>query len=444
MEAMPKADVRGPGAPDPANWEQTVICIDLKSFYASVECVDRGLDPFTTDLVVADPTRSANTICLAATPSIKAKGVSSRSRLGQIPDGLEYLVAVPRMRRYMEASAAVVRTYLGFVAPCDLHVYSIDESFIDATSYLRLYGCSAHQLARRMMRAVMREHGLAATAGIGPNMFLAKVALDICAKHAPDGIGLLDQQTFRHEMWFHRPITDFWGIGPGIQRRLARYGVQDLAGVCALRPDTLRREFGVNAEYLIDHAWGLEPCTVSQARAWQPRSRSLSNGQVLMRNYAVDEARTVLKEMAHQSALRLVAEGRACAGVGVWVSYAQPVLRVDGREAWGASAARKLPRPQAACVPIESALLDAFDDVVDATAQVRRIGVELTGLMPAQAVQPTLFEEDPEGDARARNLADAEAAVQARFGANALLRGTSYMPAANARERNCQVGGHRA
>lgn len=231
-----------------------VMCIDLKSFYASVECADRGLDPFVTNLVVADPDRSANTICLAITPAMKALGVRNRCRVRDIPEGIDYMVAVPRMRRYMEASGQIVAAYLELVSAEDVHVYSIDECFIDAAPYLRLYRTDARTFARKLMDAAFRVTGVTATAGIGENMFQAKVALDICAKHAPDGIGQLDAESFKREVWFHRPITDVWGIGPGIARRLAKHGAYDLAGVCATNPKVLHREFGKNAEHLIDHA----------------------------------------------------------------------------------------------------------------------------------------------------------------------------------------------
>ena len=211
-------------------WERTYLCIDLKSFYASVECTDRGLDSFATDLVVADPERSANTICLAITPSMKAKGVRNRCRVRDIPAGMAYITAVPRMRRYMEVSAEIYRTYLEFVSAEDAWPYSVDECFLDATPYLGLYGTDARTLARRMVAAVRGRTGIAATAGVGPNLFLAKVALDITAKHAGDGIGVLDEESFRREVWFHHPITDIWGMGPGTARRLAQRRIFDLAG----------------------------------------------------------------------------------------------------------------------------------------------------------------------------------------------------------------------
>lgn len=413
---------------------RTCLCIDLKTFYASVECADKGLDPFTTNLVVADPTRSENTICLAITPAMKALGVKNRCRIRDIPAGIDYLVAMPRMRRYMEVSSQVVSIYRRFVAPADLHVYSVDECFMEAAPYLALYRTDARMLAHRMIDAVRRETGITATAGIGDNLFLAKAALDILAKHAPDGIAQLDQKSFRRRLWFHRPITDIWGIGPGTARRLARMGAVDLAGVCAIAPERLRREFGKNATYLIDHAWGLEPCTVADIKAYVPRGHSLSNGQVLMRDYAADEARTVVKEMAAESALELFEKDLCCSGVSLYVGYAG---------FGGAGGSRRLPRPMASRKALTKELLDLFAVHVDERQGIRRVMLGFSGLVPASQVQPTLFDAS-ECDDREQRVAQAAKAVRGRFGANALLLGNSLRDEANARERNLQVGGHRA
>ena len=420
--------------------ERTYICIDLKSFYASVECADRGLDPFKTDLVVADPERSANTICLAITPAMKAKGVRNRCRIREIPDGMAYIAARPRMRRYMEVSAQIYRIYLEFVSSEDIYPYSIDECFVDATAYLRLYGTGARSFASRLIEQVRRETGITATAGIGPNLFLCKIALDISAKHADDGIGMLDERSFRRDIWFHHPITDIWGIGPGIAGRLASRGIYDLAGVCAERPAVLRRMFGKNAEYLIDHAWGLEPCTIAQVRAYEPHTHSMTNGQVLMRDYSFDEARTVLREMIYGSCMDLAEKRLACDSVGLYVGYCVHVDRDDAASAH-AGGQRKLGRVTASERHISEALLALFDETVSRTAHIRRVNIVLGGIVPDRMVTHTLF-DDAEADRREEELARAMVAVRGRFGANALLRGTSLKPGANARERNLQVGGH--
>lgn len=428
---------------------RTYLCIDLKSFYASVECADRGLDPFSTDLVVADPERSANTICLAITPALKAKGVRNRCRVREIPVGLPYLTAVPRMRRYMEVSAEIYRIYLRFVAQEDIHVYSVDECFIDATPYLGRYQLGARAFARKLMGAVRDQTGIAATAGIGPNLFLCKVALDICAKHADDGIGMLDGATFMRDIWFHHPLTDIWGIGHGIARRLAERRIYDLAGICAEDPTVLRRLFGKNAEPLIDHAWGLEPATIADIRGYVPRARSLSNGQVLMRDYSFDEARTIVREMAFGSALDLAEKGCACGSVGLYVGYSRGMLArpedlmAEGVAALHGGGERRLRQPTASEREIARVLLALYDGTVSRRAQIRRVCIALGEVVPAGTGQLSLF-GDAAALARDEEVARAAVRVRRRFGPNALLRGTSLRPEANARERNRQIGGHRA
>ena len=414
--------------------EPVYLCIDLKSFYASVECVDRGLDPFATNLVVADPSRSDKTICLAVSPGLKARGVPGRCRLFEVPRDIPFIVAPPRMRRYIDVSAHIHRIYLDFVAPCDIHVYSIDECFIFATPYLRLYRTSPVSLARMLMDAVFEETGIRATAGIGTNLFLAKVALDILAKKSPTFIGELDVERFRQTIWDHRPITDIWNIGPGIARRLAKYGVYDLRGVARLDPATLYREFGKNARYLIDHALGLESCTIGDIKAYVPKSNSLSNGQVLMRDYRRDEARIVLVEMADELCRRLVDEGGVARGAGLWMAF--------GRNAWPAGAAKERRFPGA--TDSRSTLMAAFTGLYDELAPdvpIRRLGLSLTGVLPAQYRAYDLF-TPPHLPEEERRRAQAVSAVKSRFGRNVILLGSSLLPASTARERNMQVGGH--
>ncbi len=317
--------------------ERTYICIDLKTFYASVECAARGLDPFTQNLVVADTDRGRSTICLAISPAMKRLGVRNRCRLFEIPGDIDYIAAKPRMRHYMEVSARIYGIYLEYVSPQDIHVYSIDECFIDATPYLSLYGLTAREFADELRRAVVARTGITATAGIGPNLFLSKVALDITAKHEEDGIGILDAESFRRDVWRHRPITDIWGIGPGIAERLAKYRVYDLMGVAALDQRILYREFGVNAEYLIDHAHGEEPCTIAEIQAYKPQKSSSVNGQVLPRNYAYKEALTVLREMVENSVLDLVGKGLVTSGISLFVGYGSEAAEVRRLDASGSA-----------------------------------------------------------------------------------------------------------
>lgn len=457
--------------------ERTYLCIDLKTFYASVECADRGLDPFTTNLVVADPARGPSTICLAVTPAMKALGVRNRCRVFDIPPSIRYIKARPRMRHYMEVSAQIYGIYLEYVSPQDIHPYSIDECFIDATPYLKLYGIDARAFAERLRGAVLERTHITATAGIGPNLFLAKVALDITAKHEQDGIGMLDEETFRQKIWPHRPITDIWGIGPGIAARLEKYGVRDLMGVAALDEQILYREFGVNAEYLIDHAFGREPTTIAQIQAYKPAASSYVNGQVLPEGYTFEDAHTILKEMVDASALELVERHEVCERISLSVGYeyvrgaaaedgagagAKPARPAAGAEAGTlftgehgtrriggrrggerAGGSRKLPFRTNSYRKLMGAFDALWDESIDRTRLIRRISVGLGNLMPEEFATVDLF-TDTAAEGREHDLQQAVLAVKGKFGKNALLRGTSLTEKATARERNEQVGGHHA
>lgn len=439
--------------------EKTYICIDLKCFYASVECIDRGLDPFKDRLVVADPERSNTTICLAITPAMKALGVKNRCRVFEIPPGITYIMARPRMRLYMKKSADIYAIYLRYVSPEDVHVYSIDECFIDATPYLDLYDMGARDFARLLMDAVRAETGICATAGVGTNLFLAKVALDITAKHALDNIGFLDEAAFKREIWFHRPLTDIWSIGPGIARRLARYGARDLAGVAALSKETLYREFGVNAEYLIDHAWGQEPCTIAEIQRYKPEGHSMTNGQVLPGDYTFEEARLVLKEMVDASVLEMVEQGVVTERISLMVGYARSVgsfadvelfegehgKRPVSGHRWGLHTGgnRKLDRRTNSRALLTACFEELYDETTRRDVPIRRVNIGFGDLLPEEYGTLTLFDDEAAFE-RERSLQEALVAVRGKFGKNAMLKGMSLREKATARERNEQVGGHRA
>ncbi len=436
--------------------EHAYLCIDLKCFYASVECVDRGYDPFERRLVVADPTRGPKTICLAVSPAMKAAGVRNRCRVFEIPDGVSYEMAKPRMRRYMEVSANIYGLYLRYFSPEDIHVYSVDEVFIDVGPYLALYGKGPRELAVELIELVRRETGICATAGIGTNLFLAKVALDVTAKHAPDNIGELDEERFKCLIWPHRPITDIWGIGPGIARRLAAMGAHDLGGVALLPEKALYDEFGINAELLIDHAWGIEPCTMAEIHAYRPKATSTCNGQVLARDYDFDEARVVLREMVDASVLDLVEKGVVCGHISLSVGHAiergwddaptrtftgEHGTRRIGRDMPRSSASRKLGELTNSRSRLSRYFLDLYDEVVDPNRPIRRLNIGMGGLLPEELSSITLF-TDPQAEGAEHRLAEATIAVKRRFGKNALVRGVSYRPGATGLERNVQVGGH--
>ena len=410
---------------------RTYIAIDLKSFYASVECVERGLDALSVHLVVADPSRTEKTICLAVSPSLKAYGIPGRARLFEVVQAvakinaqrrrnapgrrfrgkssdsralradpsleLDYIVAPPQMAHYMEVSARIYGIYLRHIAPEDIHVYSIDEVFIDATDYLKAYKLSAHDFARKLIREVLAETGITATAGIGPNLYLCKIAMDIEAKHTPpdeDGVRIaeLDEMSYRRKLWGHRPITDFWRVGKGTARKLARYGMFTMGDVarCSLEDeDLLYKLFGINAELLIDHAWGWEPCTIDLIKAYKPENRSFSAGQVLPCAYDCEKARIVVREMADGTALDLVEKRLVTDQLVLTVVYdngnlADPEIRrkYTGpvKEDWYGRSAPKpahgtvnLGRHTSSSRRITDAVLDLYDRIVNPDLLVRRI-----------------------------------------------------------------------
>ena len=454
--------------------EKCYLCIDLKSFYASVECADNGWDPFTTKLVVADPERSQTTICLAVSPALKALGVPGRCRVFEIPKGIDYHMARPRMKRYMEVSTHIYSLYLRYVSPQDIHVYSIDECFIDATPYLSLYHMDAVTFAKTLTQTVFDDTGICATVGIGPNLFLAKVALDITAKHTHDGIGILDETSFKKQLWFHRPITDIWNIGAGIARRLEKYGVYDLAGVCAVEKKTLYKEFGVNAEFLIDHAWGQEPCTIEQIHNYVPEGHSLMNGQVLPCDYTLEETRMVMHEMVDASVLELVQKELVAESISLSIGYARPKGSFDPEGSLNAGlpshtdlphgvgsphgtgtarghrhfyahtgGTRKIGRLTNSARVLRRCFEDLFDETTSDALLIRRISIGFGGLLPEKYATATLF-DDTDAEDKERRRQKAIIAVREKFGKNAMLKGTSLQEKATARERNNQIGGHRA
>ena len=435
--------------------DRQYLCIDLKSFYASVECVDRGLDPLATDLVVADPARTQKTICLAVSPSLKAKGVRNRCRVFEIPKHMRYIMAPPRMARYIEMSAEIYGIYLSWISKDDIHVYSIDEAFFDVTPYLSLYGVSARELGERIRQDVVKRTGIPATCGLGTNLYLAKVALDITAKHSPDFFGELTEETYRTSLWNHQPITDFWRVGAGTARRLADLGIHSIGELALAPQDPIYEAFGIDAEILIDHAWGVEPVEMRHIKAYRPQTHCLTNAQVLSRDYSFDDARVVMKEMADALSLELVEKGKAASSVVVWVGYGltqeeRATLR-DRSDVhyWvgipSDSGSRRFISPTSSRRQIMDAACDLFDECVSRVRKVHRLNVTLDGVIDdeAKGVQMDLF-SDPAALEREHRRQMAVSAVKERFGKNALLKGIDLLPQATARERNEQIGGHRS
>ena len=418
----------------------TYLCIDLKSFYASVECVERGLDPMKARLVVADPERSTGTICLAVSPELKRLGVRNRCRVYEIPKNIDYIMATPRMQRYIDYAAEIYGIYLEHIAPEDMHVYSIDEVFLDVTRYLALYGFTPRQMAAFLMNEVRDRLGIRATCGIGTNLYLAKIALDIHAKHAPDFIAELDEQTYRDTLWTHTPLTDFWRIGPGTVRRLARMGLNTMRDVAHADEDALYKTFGIDAELLIDHAWGRETTTMEDIHHYNARSSSLSSGQVLMRDYAFDEGKVILREMVEQLALDMMAQGVATRSLTIWIGYSG---RIEHRAANGTAAletetnnARTLVR----------AALAVYDRIVAPQLPIRRVNISCNQLVSeTDLYQYSLLDSDTcESLQRDRRLQQTVLELKQKFGKNAVLKGVDLTECATAIERNGQIGGHKS
>ena len=417
--------------------DRQYLCIDLKSFYASVECVERGLDPMTTNLVVADPTRSDKTICLAVSPSMKALGVRNRCRVFEIPKHIDYIMATPRMQKYIDYAAMIYGIYLHYFAKEDIHVYSIDEAFIDVTDYLALYKRTPRALARGLMGQVLKRVGVRATCGVGTNLYLAKIALDVLAKHAPDFIGELDETQYRELLWDHRPLTDFWRIGPGIANRLAHIGVYTMRDLAMCPEDLVYRHFGVDAELLIDHAWGRESTTMADIKAYRSKTSCLSAGQVLMRDYSFQEARVVVKEMIDRLCLDMVKKDVITNSVSLYVGYSSSA-GVPGSH--GSTTVARAVNSDKLLRPAVDAL---YMRVANPFYPIRRLQLSCNHVETQGTVQLSLFDTLAEDEAETE-LQRTVLEITDRYGKNAVLKGMSFTEGATARERNLQIGGHKA
>ena len=486
------------------------IAIDLKSFYASVECVERGLDPLDTCLVVADPTRTEKTICLAVSPALKTYGLGGRPRLFEVVQkvrevnrqrghsgashskkeldankelAVDYLVAQPRMAHYIQYSTRIYEIYLHYIAPEDIHVYSIDEVFIDVTAYLKNYRMTAHELAMKMIREVLKETGITATAGIGTNLYLCKIAMDIVAKKMkPDKDGVriaeLDEMSYRRQLWEHTPLTDFWRVGRGIAERLAIYGILTMGDIarCSIEhEDLLYKLFGVNAELLIDHAWGWEPVTMDMIKAYRPETSSISSGQVLQSPYTAAKARNVVLEMADSLSLDLVDKKLMTDQLVLTIGYdTESLTDKDIRKKYQGKVAtdrygRQVPahahgtanmeRPTSSERILMEKAGGLFDRIVNPDLLVRRITLSANHLMHETDIQPdnravqldlfTDYEKlekewkaEEEVLARERRRQEAVLKIKKKFGKNAILKGLNYADGATQKERNQQIGGH--
>lgn len=410
------------------------LCIDLKTFYASVECVERGLDPFNTNLVVADSNRGKGTICLAISPKMKMLGVKNRCRIFEIPPTIKYIVATPRMKKYIEYSANIYAIYLKYFSKEDIHVYSIDEAFMDVTKYLKLYKLNPIELAKKIIKDIFKTYGITATAGIGTNMYLAKIALDITAKHNPNNIGYLNEEKYKKELWYHKPLSDFWQIGKGIERRLNKMGIFDMYDIAHTTQKRLYKEFVVNAEYLIDHSWGKESCTIADIKAYKPKTNSITNSQVLFEDYSFIKARLVLKEMVELGSLRLIESNLVTDTVGLYIGYSKNTIKATG-------GTRKLTNYTNIYSELLKAFLEIYDKTTDTDIPIRRIGVNFANVIETESVQLSLFIDQERLDEE-RKLELAMCSIKNKLGKNAIIRGMDLEGGATTIMRNKLIGGH--
>lgn len=487
---------------------KTYLAIDLKSYYASAECVARQLDPLTTNLVVADESRTEKTICLAVSPSLKAYGIPGRARLFEVIQKIQevnsrrlqaaihnrtaltknglpslsspsfdaeaiardpllevsYLVVPPRMAYYMELSARIYSIYLKYIAPEDIHVYSIDEVFMDITSYLTHYRMSAHDLAKTIIREVLYTTGITATAGIGTNLYLSKLAMDIVAKHTPpdsDGVRVaeLDESSFRYLLWDHLPLTDFWQIGSGIARRLGKHGIHtmgELARVSLTDEEILFKEFGIDAEILIDHAWGIEPCTMQDIKSYRPSDSSICEGQVLSSPYEYQKAFLIVREMAESLSLRLLEKNMVTESLTLHIGYDRQ--NCDSETYHGPvhtdHYGRQIPKSAHGTIRLDTlsnlsvsltrSAIRLYEQIVDPLLLIRRVTITANKVVPDTGIVQLDFFTDLQKLEKEKKLQEAMLNIKKRFGKNSVLKGTSFLEGATMRERNGQIGGHKA
>ena len=419
------------------NGNKIYLCIDLKSFYASVECVERGWDPLTARLVVADPERSEKTICLAVSPALKQMGVPNRCRVFQIPKEIPYKMAPPRMQLYIDYAAEIYGVYLKYIAKEDIQVYSIDEAFLDVTDYLHLYQMTAVELGRKIMQDILDTTKIPAACGVGTNLYLAKVALDIMAKHETDRIAYLDEARYREKLWKHKPLTDFWRVGRGTVERLSNMGICTMEEIAHARESLLYKAFGIDAELLIDHAWGREPVTIADIKAYRPKNTSFSSGQVLPRDYEYEEGVLVVKEMADLLCLDLVDQCLVTSHISLVIGYSNQKCFEPAKGSTTLRSATSSNRR------LLSYVEQLYRRIVRPGAHIRRITLTYTGVMTEDYQQFDLFSdpEETEKDVKAQRAA---ISIKQRYGRNAILKGMNLEESATTIERNGQIGGHKS
>lgn len=414
--------------------DRIYLCIDLKTFYASVECVERNLDPFNTNLVVADPSRGKGAICLAISPKMKELGIKNRCRIYEIPQQIEYLIVKPRMKKYIEYSAKIYGIYLKYVAKEDIHVYSIDECFLDITKYLKLYQLNAKKLAKKIIDEVLKITGITATVGIGTNLYLAKVALDITAKHAKDNMAYLDEGLYQKELWYHQPLTDFWQIGRGISKRLEKLRVFNMHDLASIDEKLLFKEFGINAQYLIDHAWGKEPTLISDIKAYKPKSNSISSGQVLFEDYSYDDGLLIVKEMVELKCLDLVDLHLVTNNISIHVGYSKHVIKSTG-------GSMKIGQITNSYHILISNFIYLYKKTTNPNYPIRKITISFNNLRNEIYESYDLFTDSKEIE-KEKKVQEAILEIKKKYGKNAILKGMNLQNKATTQKRNKLIGGH--
>lgn len=415
-------------------FKKTYLCIDLKTFYASVECSILGLDPFRTNLVVADTSRGSGTICLAVSPALKELGVKNRCRLFEIPEDIKYIAVKPKMKNYIEYSANIYAIYLKYISKDDIFAYSIDECFLDVTNYLKLYKLDAVSLAKMIMKDIFDTYHITATAGIGPNLFLAKVGLDILSKHRPDNIGYLDDKTFNDEIIFHEPITDIWNIGRGTAKRLLKYKIKNLYGIRFLEDEVLKKEFGVKGEIIKNHAFGIEETTIKEIKEYKPSYNSLSIGQVLFRDYSADEALTVLIEMFDSLILELIDKDLVTNSISFGIYYSNNETAPSG-------ISYNFEKYINNSKTIKEKVKELYQKIVKKKYMIRRINVGFNNVIDIKNKTIDLF-TDLKEDEKDLEINKAIIGIQKKYGKNMVLKGSDLLDEATTRERNKLIGGH--
>ena len=419
------------------------LCIDLKSFYASVECVYRGLDSMTTNLVVADESRGGGTICLAVSPSLKALGVKNRCRLFEVPKDIDFIIAKPRMKAYMEKSAEIYSIYLKYISKDDIHVYSIDECFMDITEYLKIYNLTPEELAKKLIDDVFEQTGICATAGIGTNLYLAKIAMDITAKHNKSHIAYLDEELFKETLWHHTPITDFWNISYGTANRLAKYNVFDMYGITKLDEYTLYKEFGINAELLIDHANGIETCTIKDIHRYKSKSNSMSNSQVLFKDYNYDDALLVLKEMVDLNVIELVDKGLVTPSISLAIGYSDKMPKdyKDYRSIPSSGGTMKLNTITNSRRELMDSFTKLFIKTTNKDIPIRRISISFNNVVEEIYATYDFFSNIEELE-KEKKVVRTVSSINKKYGKNAIIKAMDLEKNATTIERNKLIGGH--